>query len=243
MAARVEVQDRVIAELRALVEALQAEAAALRRQVGRDSSNSSQPPGKDGPAALPRSVPRGRSGRRPGGQKGRRGTGLERVAVPDHVRQVEPGRCGGCGAGLVEAPGEVASAVQVFDIPPIAVSVTELQMMRRTCTGCGTATTAAAPVEVSGGPTCYGPNIVAATTLLASSDVIGIERAAELMAALLAAPVSTGFVSRCLARLDDRLVVAGFEGAVKAGLRAAAVIGTDETPANVAEDGNHHVYT
>jgi hypothetical protein len=35
----------------------------------------------------------------------------------------------------------------------------------------------------------------------------------------------------------------GFEQALKDGLRAAPVIGTDETPANVAEPGNHHVYT
>ena len=40
-------------------------------------------------------------------------------------------------------------------------------------------------------------------TFLASQDVIGIERAADMMAALLGAPVSTGFVSRCLVRLDD----------------------------------------
>ena len=87
------------------------------------------------------------------------------------------------------------------------------------------------------------PFVVAATTLLATSDVIGIERAADLMAALLGAPVSAGFVSACLARLDERLVGAGFEDALKEGLRGAAVIGTDETPANVAETGKHHVYT
>ena len=34
----------VVAEQGALIEALRAEVAALRRQVGRDSSNSSQPP-------------------------------------------------------------------------------------------------------------------------------------------------------------------------------------------------------
>jgi transposase/uncharacterized coiled-coil protein SlyX len=243
LVARVVVQDQVIAELRALVEALQAEVAALRRQVDRDSSNSSQPPSRDGPAAEPSAAARGRSGRRPGGQKGRRGTGLERVATPDRVTAVEPAGCGGCGAGLDEAAGQIASTVQVFDIPTIALSVTEYQMMRRTCTGCGAATTAAPPAGVTGGPACYGPNVVAATTLLAASDVIGIERAAELMAGLLASPVSTGFVSRCLARLEQRLVSAGFEDSVKDGLRAAAVIGTDETPANVAEPGNHHVYT
>ncbi|MGH3156473.1 MAG: hypothetical protein ACRDNF_07870 [Streptosporangiaceae bacterium] len=56
-------------------------------------------------------------------------------------------------------------------------------------------------------------------------------RAADLMAALLKAPVSTGFVSRCLVRLDAALVTAGFEDALKDALRAADVLGTDETPA------------
>jgi hypothetical protein len=41
---------------------------------------------------------------------------------------------------------------------------------------------------------CYGPNVTDAATLLASTDVIGIERAADLMGALLKASVSTGFV-------------------------------------------------
>jgi len=73
--------------------------------------------------------------------------------------------------------------------------------------------------------------VVDAATLLASTDVIGIERAADLMGALLKAPVSTGFVSRCLARLDAAVTAAGFEDALKDALRAADVLGTDETPA------------
>ena len=51
LAARVQVQDQVIAELRCVVEELRVEVAALRRQVGRDSPNSSRPPSQDGPAA------------------------------------------------------------------------------------------------------------------------------------------------------------------------------------------------
>src|ERR1022692_4668024 len=46
-------------------------------------------------------------------------------------------------------------------------------MMCRTC-GCGHVTTAPAPSGVTGGPVCYGPNVVDAATLLASTDVIGI---------------------------------------------------------------------
>ena len=250
LAARVAELLAVVAEQSALIESLRAEVAALRRQAGRDSSNSSQPPGQDGPAAKAKAGQRrARPGRPQGGQKGHPGAGLAWAARPDETRVIEPGACGRCGADLAGASGRVASAVQVFDIPPAALTVTEYQMMRRTC-GCGQVTAAAAPPGVTGGPVCYGPGVADAATLLASTDVIGVERAADLMGALLKAPVSTGFVSRCLVRLDAALTAAGFEDALKDALRAADVLGTDETPAPLttaatsAEGcGNPHVYT
>ena len=78
--------------------------------------------------------------------------------------------------------------------PRFSLAVTEYLMMRRIC-GCGHATTADLPAGVRGGPTCYGPNVTAAATLLASQDVLGIERTADLMSALLGVAVSTGFIS------------------------------------------------
>ena len=47
---------------------LRAEVAELRRQLGRSSRNSSQPPSADGPQVAPRRSRRG-SGRRPGGAR------------------------------------------------------------------------------------------------------------------------------------------------------------------------------
>jgi len=253
LAARVAELLALVAQQGSLIESLQAEVAALRRTAGRDSSNSSQPPSQDGPAAKAkagkREARRARPGRSQGGQKGHPGTGLERVAVPDETRVLEPEACAGCGGDLAGAPGQISSSVQVFDIPAIALRVTEYLMMRRSC-GCGHVTTAPAPSGVRGGPACYGPNAVAAATLLASTDVIGIERAADLMSTLLGAPVSTGFVSRCLVRLDDALQAAGFEEALKDALKAADVLGTDESPAPLTTEatgqedcGNPHVYT
>ena len=254
LTARVTELLAVVAEQAALIGSLRAEVAALRRQAGRDSSNSSQPPSQDGPAAEAKAKARAggrraRPGRSQGGQKGHPGSGLAWAARPDETRVLEPGTCGGCGAGLAGAPGRVASRVQVLDIPSAALTVTEYQMMCRTC-GCGQVTTAPPPPGVTGGPVCYGPNVVDAATLLASTDVIGIERAADLMGALLKAPVSTGFISRCLARLDAALTATGFEDALKDALRAADVPGTDETPAPLAtsaasaEDcGNPHACT
>ena len=252
LAARVSELLAVVAEQAALIESLRVEVAALRRQAGRDSSNSSQPPGQDGPAAKARAKAgrqKARPGRPQGGQKGHPGASLAWTARPDETLAVEPGTCGGCGADLAGAPGRIASSVQVLDIPPAALTVTEYQMMRRTC-GCGQVATAPPPPGVTGGPVCYGPGVTTAATLLASTDVIGIERAADLMGALLKAPVSTGFVSRCLARLDAALTAARFGDALKAALRAAGVLGTDETSAPLATAaasaegcGNPHVYT
>jgi len=254
-------QAALIVELRALVESLRAEVAALRRQVGRDSTNSSLPPSQDGPAsrakakaearakAQVRAAERSGAKRAQGGQKGHRGTGLARVAAPDTVEQLEPAQCGGCGENLAGAPGVISSNVQVIDLPASTVSVTEYVVMRRVC-GCGHVSVADLPPGVRGGPVCYGPNIAAIATLLASCDVIGIERAAELMSDLLGAVVSTGYVSSCLVRLDRALSKAGFEEAVKERLRGADVVGTDETPASLTTKAtsvknctNPHVFT
>src|SRR5664280_2808397 len=199
----------LVVEQAALIESMRVELEALRRQVGRDSSNSSQPPSQDGLGARARvkadkqavgqeprdgqEPPQGqREGdggavkpkRKQGGQPGHRGSGLARVAKPDRTEPVEPVACGGCGADLAGAPGGVASSVQVFDLPTFALAVTGYLMMRRTC-GCGHVTTAGPPAGMRGGPTCYGPNVTAAATWLASQDVIGIERTADMLSALL----------------------------------------------------------
>ncbi len=228
-----------------LIEVLQAQVEELERRLGMDSSNSSSPPSRDGPAAKAeqqqrRRDQRGVAGREQGGQPGHPGHRLERVAVPDRVEPVEPLVCRGCGGGLAAAAGEVASSAQVVDIPPVVPTVTEYQMMRRVCPGCGTATTAAVPPGVSG-PVCYGPNVRHAATLVAAEGHTSRERAAAMMAALLGTPVSTGFVSRCLARLGATLEQ--FEAVLVERLRAAEVLGTDETPVVVRGEGNHHIFT
>ena len=91
--------------------------------------------------------------------------------------------------------------------------------------------------------------MTAAATLLASQDVLGIERTADLMSTLLGVEVSTGFISSCLTRLDTALTAAGFEQALKTALGRQEVLGTDETPAPLTDAGsepdchNPHVYT
>ncbi|MET0647184.1 MAG: DUF6444 domain-containing protein [Pyrinomonadaceae bacterium] len=70
--------------------------------VVRDSHNSSLPPSSDPPR---KKVPRTRSlrqksGRKVGGQPGRRGVTLRQVARPDRLITHSPETCPGCGAAL-----------------------------------------------------------------------------------------------------------------------------------------------
>lgn len=225
-----------LADRDAMIAVLRAEIEMLKRRAGMDSSNSSLPPGSDGPGARARRARQRKkkpSPRRRGGQAGHEGHGLQRVAVPDHVETLTPPGCGGCGADLAGVTGRVASRVQVFDTPPVKLEVTEYRLTAVTCPGCGTLTRAMAPEGVSG-PCCYGPNVRAATALLACNGHMSIERAADLMGVLLDAPVSTGFAGGLIARVADRL--GGFEQNLKDSLRAAPVMHHDETPARVAGD-------
>src|ERR1700685_3874101 len=88
LTARVAELLAVAAEQTALIEALRAEGTALRRQAGRDSSNSSRPPSQDGPAAKAgrREARRARPGRRQGGQKSQPGGSLAWAGPPGENR-------------------------------------------------------------------------------------------------------------------------------------------------------------
>jgi hypothetical protein len=137
----------------------------------------------------------------------------------------------------------VAARVQVSDTPPVRLQVTEYQMVEVACPACRKVTRAATPAGLAG-PCCYGPNVRAATALLACNGHMSIERAADLMGVLLDAPVSTGFTGGLVARVAACL--AGFETALKQRLRAAPVLHHDETPARVAGDDSDrllYIYT
>lgn len=84
------------------------------------------------------------------------------------------------------------------------------------------------------GPVCYGPNVKAATVLLAVRGHMSVVRAAQMMHALLDAEVSTGFTSGLTRRLAREL--APFMSELKARLKSTPVLHLDETPASVSGD-------
>ena len=242
-----------VAELTALLEradtqiaALLAEVAKLRAQAGTDSSNSSAPPSKDSIGAKARrraervsdASQRQRSAdRKPGGQAGHQGSGLDPTRDPDRSEWAAAPVACPCGQGLSDVDDVGTTWAQVWDIAPVELERVHWVLPRRRCGCCAKTSTAVVPFAQPGA-VVYGPNVNAAAVLLASQGNVPLERAAVLMAALLGAPVSAGFVARALARLADRLTAAGFDEAMAAALSAEAVLGADESPVH-AENAVH----
>jgi transposase len=232
---RMETQDQLVDAQSAEIEQLLAEVADLKRRLSMDSSNSSTPPSADSIAAkagrYKANSERTRSkDRKPGGQKGHPGSGLELATEVDDTVPVEPAECSTCGESL--GAGSVCegfTSVQRWDIAPVTVEKVQFDLMRRRCTA-GHLTQAPAPTGVSG-PVCYGPNVRALAAHIAYRGHVSMERTAEMLAELFGIPVSTGFVASCLQRLSTRL--AGFETDLKQALAAAPRLHHDETPVPV----------
>jgi transposase IS66 family protein/uncharacterized protein DUF6444 len=231
-------------ELRSLVERLtarldaaEAELAAVKRQLGKDSSNSSTPPSKDSLATkakkrVDRSSRIRLKDRKPGGQPGRQGTGLMPTPNPDRTERVDPpAQCRDCRGDLSGATVVADGWAQVWDVLPAALEKVHYLLPRRSC-GCGVRTTATPPFGQAG-TVSYGPNLNAAAIVLGSAGNVPVERTAMLMDALLGVEVSVGFVARAAQRLAQRLDVAGFDEAMRTALRAEDVLCGDESPVNV----------
>jgi len=179
----VEAKDTEIAALRAAVEAgtaalarqgklvrdLELRVAELERRARMDSGNSSAPPSKDGLAAKARrkaalrASQRERSkDRRPGGQPGHKGSGLEPTSDPDRTERADPpAECRSCGAGLAGAEPAGEGWGQVWDIPPVRLEKVHWLLPGLSCPDCGTVTTAAPP-HGQAGTVSYGPGVNAA---------------------------------------------------------------------------------
>ncbi len=182
--------EELIASLRAEIAALRAEVADLRRQLGRDSSNSSQPPSSDGLRKKPRIAGslRGRSGKTSGGQTGHKGGTLRQVANPDHVVRHAACACGHCGLPLDPKSATGIEKRQVFDLPERPLLVTEHQASIYRCAHCRGVTKAAFPEGVVS-PAQYGERIKAAAIYLNVQQLIPEDRTAQALSDLFGAPL------------------------------------------------------
>jgi transposase len=238
LVARLDGQQEMIASLTARVNELE-------DRLAKNSRNSSKPPSSDGiTKPKPKSL-RGKSAKKPGGQKGHPGTTLSWAENPEHVLVHSPEECEGCGKSLSEVDEAWGyERRQVVDIPPfLALEVTEHRARRKRCRGCGSVTTAPFPVEAGARGVGYGPRIEALSVYLMGYQLLPYERTSELLEDLFggggggasAAVPGVGTLHSALERCFEGLEEA--EEAIKEGLRRAPVAHFDETGLRVEGEG------
>ncbi len=161
----------------------------LEIQTKKNSDNSNKPSSSD-PFVKPKSR-REKSGKSPGGQKGREGKTLEMTANPDYIEKHRVKCCGECGENLENQPVKAIEKRQVYDAPPQEVTATEHQSEIKTCFKCGSETRAAFPVEVKR-PVQYGTHLKSILVYLNQYQMIPYKRTLELVKDLYGHQVSEG---------------------------------------------------
>jgi transposase len=146
--------------MQAEIDHLRARVAELEARLKQNSSNSSQPPSADSPAARAQRPRQRPSGRKPGGQAGH--AFADRPLLPeaqvDQVVPVKPSHCRCCQTPL-RGHDSYYLIHQVTELPPVRPTVTEYQLHTLTCARCGQTTAAALPAGVS--PRAFGPRLQA----------------------------------------------------------------------------------
>jgi transposase len=197
----------------------------LEGRVAKDSHNSSKPPSTDGYARKTRSL-RQKSGKKAGGQEGHPGSRLHLVETPDEIIVLRPEKCAHCQANLQEIPAEGCQRRQLIDLPQILPRVTEYQGHDVRCPCCQQVTRGTFPEELRASIQ-YGPMLKGIALYLLYGQLLPSARTAELLADVCGCNLSPGTLEALVAEGTDRLVET--EEQIKHALRAAEVIGTDET--------------
>lgn len=221
------------------VDFLRKENADLRERLSRyenpkNSRNSSIPPSKDENRPKPNQSLRKPSGRKPGGQKGRKGKTLEMTDNPDKIVVLQPDFCSCCGLSLSEMEAIKENSRQIVDIPPIKAIYTEYQSYSKTCR-CGFKNKADFPQGVNA-PVSYGENIEALVGYLHARQYVPFDRMKEIFNHVFGTPISEGGLHYLLERFAKK--TSPIYQIIKQRLEQAHVVGSDETGVKI--NGDRH---
>ena len=218
----IDAQAAQIAALLARIAAVEAERAKPRKT----SRNSHTPPSQDP------------GGGRWGGGKGkdkpkkprpsRPGVSRRLATAPDETVVCRADRCA-CGADVSGLKQSCRMRYDHVDIPPVTPHVTRVELHGGRC-ACGKRFRAAPPEGMPLG-TPFGPNIHAVLAYLHHSHHVGFERLARLAREMFGLSISEGAIANALHRLETPLEAE--RDAIRAKLRAAAVVWSDETTTRI----------
>lgn len=169
----------------------------------KNSANSSFPSSRD-LGKKKKNNSREQTGRKPGGQKGHKGTTLRMSDNPDFIISSKPD---GCGCGYIFDGSENVlntKTRQVIDIPKPVVKVTEFQSSSCKCPECGQVHSGQFPDGVNA-PVQYGNNLRAAAVYFMNYQLLPFKRTADLFANLFAAPISEGTLRNIQASFAEKV--------------------------------------
>ena len=220
-------QEARIQQQEARIQQLEMKIHELEARLSKNSSNSSKPPSSDGLKKPPKTTSqRGKSGKKPGGQNGHKGTTLNQVANPDHVVTHSPESCHGCGHNLTGVEGADFEKRQVFEIPQPKIEVTEHRAEIKKCPCCGGISKGSFPENISA-PVQYGERVQALVAYFSSQHLLPVDRLCQIFEDVFEIPLSPGTCSNIDKKLFKKLE--SFETNLKAYLLAATVLHFDET--------------
>lgn len=201
----------------------------LRNKIYRKNSrNSSIPPSQDPNRPLPNQSLREKSGKKPGGQKGHKGSTLEFVLNPTQTKDHFPTTCHNCG-------NELSSDLifhkkrQIIDIPEILPDVTEHRTFKRSC-NCGHCSIAPFPKNVKA-PISYGPRTEAVIAYLSVRQYVPVHRIKEMFNQFFGINISAATICNKLALCSDKLLK--YYSWIQKQIFNAPVLGSDETGCKV----------
>lgn len=206
--------------------ALQARIAELEEQLQISSSTSSKPPSSDQPRHKPPKQGKKSSGKKRGGQPGHKGHNRP-LTPPENVSEFhiyKPEVCRHCGDALCGDDPE-PHRWQVTEIPPIQPIITEHQVHRLICNGCGKTTRGTLPTAVARSQ--FGDRLSALVNLLIGQYRLSKRLVSRLMSDVLGVKMSASSVVNRQKEMADGLKNAYDE--VAQSIKTASRRNIDET--------------
>lgn len=197
-----------IANRDAVILSLQETVKELTRRTKMNSANSSKPPSSDGyNKPKPKSL-REKTGRKPGGQPGHKGSGIKLPHPPDEVIEHLPVRCTGCPNLTKCASGGVFSCAESRFVIEAVVSTKVVQHCRMDAT-CPLAYTGddmsgSMPEDLSA-HIQYGDSFTVIVGLLDTFGAVSDERNSQIVRSLFGVTLSPGTVVNMTARCAEKV--------------------------------------
>lgn len=200
----VAMQD-MIESMAATIENLNQTIKELNEKLNKNSNNSSKPPSSDGlKKPSPKSL-RKPSGKKPGGQKGHRGTNLSVTLQPDETVKHMPLACTGC-THYEACKGNACPCEtrQVIDMV-VKVHVTDHEaLVIKSCPLSGDIRKATFPENIKASVQ-YGENLQALVVAMNTIGAVSINRTREILGSVFDIPLSTGTICTMVGKCAEKI--------------------------------------